>query len=64
VIGCETETGDVCVARSELDHRLASCVVGRDTRHMMPQVHFEDDRNLGMDIVVPLRFTHLDERPR
>jgi hypothetical protein len=31
---------------------------------MMPQVHFEDDRNLGMDIVVPLRFTHLDERPR
>jgi hypothetical protein len=25
----------------------------RDTRHRMHQVHFEVDRNLGKDVVVP-----------
>ena len=52
---------DVLVATSERDHRLASCVLDRDTRHRMHQVHFEVERNLGKDVVVPWRFTQLKE---
>lgn len=51
--GDEIEMEDVLVATSERDHRLASCVLDRDTRHRMHQVHFEVERNLGKDVVVP-----------